>query len=561
MAIQRRVRTGDMLLEMGVVTPAQLEIGLTQQKMIEQTTGRRTPIGEILVRNRFVRREEVEVALERSTEGVSTAGILPIDFCAKMEIDPYRVEGDTLWVRAARPLRPGEMDQIRLASDGRFSDIKVVAADRVSIAEVLAKSSARRVSFSSMVVQLQSDDSGQVLRATVDALFSEALTMRASDIHLDSKPDPESWVSYRIDGVLRQKHLLPHKIMAAIVTRIKSDSSMDASNTISPQDGRITVEHQGRSIDFRVASQPIAGGETLALRSLDAEALPSHEMMFPNQPEIIQLFRRLSQAEGKKGGIVLVTGPTGSGKTTTLYSLIRMLPRDAVNLMTVEDPVEYSLPFGRQIQLNALLGQKAGDFERSLLRQDPDIIMMGEIRDDKSASAALKFAESGHMVLSTMHADGVAQVFERTAGFFEGASKEEALYVLSQHLHVVLHQHLMPRLCDCATPQPEADQVAFINKNRMDWWMTPSAKGRVRKGCIKCGGTGLTGRVLSHETMVIPRSADVRHEVSRVLATGVINATQITKVSGVTYVSRRETIQSLFDGGVIDLETAMRGAL
>lgn len=104
MAIQRRVRTGDMLLEMGVVTPAQLEIGLTQQKMIEQTTGRRTPIGEILVRNRFVRREEVEVALERSTEGVSTAGILPIDFCAKMEIDPYRVEGDTLWVRAARPL-------------------------------------------------------------------------------------------------------------------------------------------------------------------------------------------------------------------------------------------------------------------------------------------------------------------------------------------------------------------------------------------------------------------------------------------------------------------------
>lgn len=551
-------RTGDMLLGMGVLTPAQLDIGLAQQKMLAGR-GHAMPIGEVLVRSRFVRREDVALAIEKSAGGAADfTTVLPPALCARLEVVPFKLEEGSLWLKSAHPVGATELALIEAQALVPITQVRIVASDRQSIRQDLVKLAPRLDGFSALLIQLQSDDSGQVLRQALDALMAEAVEARASDIHLDSKPDPDSWVSFRIDGALVQRHIVPEKVMAALITRVKAEAGMDASNMIKAQDGRLVFEHRGRLVDFRVAAQPLDVGETVALRSLDAEALPSLPAMFPNQPAIVSLFQQLSKAEGKKGGIILVSGPTGSGKTTTLYALIRMLPRDSLNLMTVEDPVEYRLPFARQIQLNQLLDQKAEDFERSLLRQDPDIIMLGEIRDDKSANAALKFAESGHMVLATLHADGATQVFERFAGFFEGPAKKDAIYVLTQHLHVTLHQQLSPKLCGCHRPITEEAQSQGLAAAGADW-LPLTAAARQRGGCSLCGDAGYLGRVLLHETLVIPRAAEVRREVSRVLSGGLINAHAVTQIPGVTYVSRRETVRQLYTGGVIDLDLALRG--
>lgn len=558
----RAKRTGEALVQMGAITKDQLEVALTQQRILA-SSGRPMRIGEILIRNRFVRREDIAVAVDMTSTSVGASDVskaLPQWLCAKLEVVAIKTESGTLWVKSARPLGAKQIDLIKSTCDIQIDRVRVIATDQKDIALDLNKFSTTGGALSSILIELRHNDSGQILRSALNALYAEALANRASDIHLDRKDDINSWISHRVDGRLIQKHLVPSAVMSAICTRLKSEAGMDSSNIISPQDGRTHCEYQGRQIDFRVASQPLADGETLAIRVLDAEALPGVRDMFPNQPKIIDLFDGVSNINGKKGGVILVTGPTGAGKTTTLYALIRSLHRDKLNLMTVEDPVEYSLPFARQIQLNQLLGQEAADFERSLLRQDPDIIMMGEIRDAKSASAAMKFAESGHMVFATMHSNSAIHVFDRIASFFEGVAKGEYLQVLAQHLYIAMHQTLSPRLCGCAKPIGEEEQKSMIASGAYPGWMEVSPKIRKAIGCEECGGSGYSGRVMIHETMVIPKFYEVRKEVIGLLSGGIVNAGDIPKINGVDFISKHETSRNLLGAGVLDPDLFVKGS-
>ena len=548
--LNKTQRTGDVLVEMGVITPEQLDIALTQQRVM-LTDNKRFHIGELLVRNQFARREEVSQAIERATGGGKAASyqtLLDPGFCSKLSIVPSRTEGRILFVMTARPLRSREIDLIIKESLVPVDGVSQIATSRQNISQLLSKLTISQVGFSAAVHRMRQTDTGTALRNLVTVMFQEALELRASDIHIDRKPSPDAWISYRIDGVLHQKHLLTDKMMGAVCTNIKMQSGMDASNSLSPQDGRITIEHRGRTIDFRVNAQPIVDGETLALRVLDSENLPTIDKMFPNQLEMTEVFRSISKSNGKRGGIFLTTGPTGSGKTTTLYALAQLLSRNTKNVMTVEDPVEYRLPFSRQIQLNQLLGQNAGDFERSLLRQDPDIIILGEIRTPDTASAALKFSESGHMVLATLHADDVMSVCERMSGFFEGAAKQEALYVLGQQLRCVINQQLVPKLCSCAVTSNASSDAAVASRLGIDI-STPT---KSRMGCVRCK-SGILGRALAHETVIFPRDRDARTSIHKILNQGVSRAGEILEINSITHITRKNVVERLLDAGVIDL--------
>lgn len=542
----------DRLVHVGLLTQQQYEICLAQHRSQLQATGKAASIADLAIRNRFVTRSQInDFAADGSASADEALALLATDVCVRHQVVPVRAADGVLVVRAARRLSEPVQAALIAACSEPVAAVKTQAVDKLSLRDELEALTKDDYSFIAIANRIRNETNGSSLRLAIDAMLAEALRARASDIHLDRNGDLGSWVSMRIDGVLQQRHLLPERVMSAIMTRIKTDAGMDASNVVRTQDGRISMLYRGRNIDFRVATQPIVGGETIALRILDAEALPELEEMFPGQLSMTELFRSLSSAQAKRGGIVLVTGATGSGKSTTLYALAKMLPRDRVNLMTVEDPVEYALPFARQIQLNQLLEQEAGDFERSLLRQDPDVILLGEIRDGKSARAAIKFAESGHMVLATLHADGALEVFERLSGFFEeGAEKKEALYLLAQQLRVSMHQQLVPKLCSCsiALDRDESDVLAQVNG------VSINKPARHRIGCPLCGETGIKGRVLAHETLVLPRSISVRMGVHDLLQEGLVGLQRIATIDGVTFQSRQKTIERLLEAGCIDFE-------
>lgn len=544
------------LIDAGALTPAQRDICVAQQRHL-LSTGERLTLAALVARNRFAPAAVVAEA-QAQVLGVAPASpteLLPPELCARAGVVPVGVAQGVLTVRAARRLLPAEQRSILAACREPAQQLTVQATDRLSLQRELQQLTADVRSLAPILQRLRVEPTGALLRQALEALLAEAIRERASDIHLDRLQDPDAWVSYRVDGRLQQRHLLPARTMAALATRIMSESGMDPSNSLVAQDGRLSLRYQGRSVDYRVNVEPIAGGSTVAMRVLDAAQLPTVEQMFPAQPDMQAMLRSLAASNGKRGGLVIVTGATGSGKSTTLNALAQMLPRDGINLMTVEDPVEYVLPFARQIQLNALLGQQAGDFERSLLRQDPDVILLGEIRDAKSAKAALAFAESGHLVLATLHAESATEVFSRIEGFFESAAeKKAAVHVLAQQLLVVMHQRLVPRLCHhCATPLDAAASRARAAEYGLR--LTLETGTYARLGCARCND-GTKGRALVHETLRLPRDPQVRAMVYQALASSLSAAADLGSIDGVEHITRADTVQRLLAAGELDLQAA-----
>lgn len=553
----------EQLIAVNAISPAQVDICRSQLRHLH-AEGQRVTLLDVIARNRFVHPaaiKQAQDAVDKATMGVetiNTAELLPMELCTRLRAVPVSLVGGVLTVQVAHRLNQNERKLI-LDACAAATSLQVIPTDLVSLQNALAALTRDVSSFGNFIHLLRSrkDDAGQLLNQSVDALLAEAIRERASDIHIDRLEEPNCWVSFRVDGQLQPRHLLPVSVMGRLAVRLKARAGMAASYAMEAQDGRLSLLYQGREVDFRVNSQPIAGGETLAIRVLDAATLPSLEDMLPSQPEMQLLLMSLADVRGKKGGIILVCGATGSGKTTTLYALTQMLPRDRINLMTVEDPVEYRLPFARQIQLNAFLNQSAGDLERSLLRQDPDVILLGEMRDAKSARAGLKFAESGHLVLASLHADSATEVFERMAGFFDTeAEKREAVYVLAQHLLVSIHQSLAPKLCP-ACAKPETSEAQRSHAAMYGIPVSIEGGGSYRRfGCVRCKETGIRGRALVHETLVISKESGVRKEVHARLKRGLENTASLAEVPGVRHITKQQTAKTLIESGVIDLEAA-----
>jgi len=367
----------------------------------------------------------------------------------------------------------------------------------------------------------------------VDLLLSQAVKSRASDIHVE--PQEKSMViRLRIDGMLREAVPPPHKMQAAVVTRIKILSNMDVAERRLPQDGRFKIKATGRDIDVRVSTIPTIYGEKVVMRILDKGSV-NHNLdeLGLEEDVLAQLKIALSQPHG----IIIVTGPTGSGKSTTLYSALNYIKDPKKNITTVEDPVEYRLAGINQIQVKPDIDLDFAACLRAILRQDPDIILIGEIRDKETVEIAIKASLTGHLVLSTFHTNDAASALSRLN--YMGIER----YLLASSLNLVIAQRLVRRICEkCKEPFRPTDELLYRMKlNPMEAGNAIFYQGR---GCSACGGTGYLGRMPVFEYM--PVDTEMREKI-------VTNASE----AELRALARAKGYGGLFESGIVRMRAGL----
>ena len=513
-----RRQLGKILRERGILSEDQLRIALLEQKRNGE------PLGRTLVRLGFVSeatlREALSENLGQSDIDVSRVvadpaalALVPKSFATRFSVLPVALDRirRVLTVAVGNPNNVVVLDQLNEMLHGEFttearisSEAEVTRAiDRfygheLSIDGILNEIETGEVDYSSITTA----DGGytQPIIRLIDAIVGDAVSRRASDIHFE----PEQGfvrIRYRIDGVLRQIRALHFKYWSAMLVRIKVLSGMNIAESRAPQDGRISLHLQGRYIDFRVAAQPTTYGENVVLRILDkVQSLVALDALglAPDQFEALQLMIR------RPDGILLVTGPTGSGKTTTLYSILKALNSEGVNIMTLEDPVEYPMPMIRQTSLAEGLKIDFASGIRSMMRQDPDIILVGEVRDSDTASMALRAAMTGHQVFSTLHTNSALGAMARLQDL--GLNPE----ILAGNMVGVIGQRLVRRLCSsCKRPyQANPAEARLLGLNADDPQPLFDAAG-----CEACEQQGYFGRIALME--VVRFDADLDELVAR----------------------------------------------
>jgi len=423
---------------------------------------------------------------------------IPYPFSKERLLLPIEDCGDRVVVAVADPLDLDSIDELRMRL-GREIEICVCPADALSEAidatyQQMGQSASDLLADLGEGGQLKGDeiasydlldDHGQApIVKLLNRILAEGIKQGASDIHFEPLEN-DLRVRYRIDGVLQTRHTPSREYQGQLITRLKVISGLDIAEHRLPQDGRIRLRMGDRSIDFRVSTVPIANGERIVLRILDKGNIVLGLDRLGMDEASIALFRDfISLPEG----IVLVTGPTGSGKTTTLYSAITDLSTDRVNIMTVEDPVEYKLPGIAQIAIRSKIGLTFAAGLRHILRQDPDIIMVGEIRDQETAEIAIQASLTGHLVFSTLHTNDAPSALTRLADM--GIES----YLLSSAVVGVVAQRLVRQLCPHCKQEAEADESEQKH-------LGEAATHYRAVGCPACFDTGYAGRCAIYEVM------------------------------------------------------------
>ncbi len=337
----------------------------------------------------------------------------------------------------------------------------------------------------------------------VNLLVTQAITDRASDIHIEPA-EHDLRVRYRIDGVLHETQRSPKQIQQGVISRVKIMSDIDIAERRKPQDGRMSVVHNGRKIDLRVATLPTVWGEKIVMRILDnsTASLDLRDLSFLDEN-----YETYKESYTKPYGMILVTGPTGSGKSTTLYATLNAVSKPEINVITVEDPVEYRLPGINQVQVNPKAGLTFAGALRSILRSDPDVVLLGEIRDHETAQIAIEAALTGHLVLSTLHTNDAPSAITRLTEM--GIEP----FLVGSALDAVVAQRLARRLCGkCKVPyQPSPEEMAAA---RFPWVPGEPLPELFRPGgCVTCSKTGYRGRLALHEVMRVTEEIE-RHAVA-----------------------------------------------
>ena len=507
-------RLGEILIDEGVITNDQLEIALTEQKKVHE------PLGKLLVNLGFateaIMRSALGEALEQ--ESVDLSRVVPDPDAIKMinsdtarkhkiiplNYDPVR---STLTIAMSDTFNLFTLDRIRIQI-GQHIELLPVLAGEAEISNAIDQFYGYELSIDGILREIETGEAdytnyqgdieeySQPLVRLVDVMLSDAVKRGASDLHFEPE---ESFlrIRYRIDGVLRQIRSLHKTYWSAIAVRLKVMADMNIAETRSPQDGRISRTIVGRQIDFRVASQPTIHGENIVLRVLDREkgVIPLENLELPAES-----LRTLKIMMSRPEGIILVTGPTGSGKTTTLYSLLNYLSSEQINVMTLEDPVEYPFPLIRQTSVNDAAGMDFASGIRSLMRQDPDVILVGEIRDHDTAEMAFRAAMTGHQVYSTLHTNSAIGALPRLRDI--GIIPE----IMAGNIIGVVAQRLVRKLCKYCK--------AAYEPNEMELRMLSNDKGVVpdkiykAKGCTSCDNTGFKGRLALLEILKMNSDLD-----------------------------------------------------
>ncbi len=436
--------------------------------------------------------------------GVSgdASALIPLHVLRRAVALPYRLEDNTLYVAIADPQNVHATDELRLATRHQLSlgvaprDDILGELDRMgrvseAVIESLAAEEEEGFGDGNDVADLEEEDGvseGPVVRI-VNSVLLQAAEDGASDVHFEAQEDGLA-VRFRVDGVLQEVQRIPRRLAPGVTTRLKVLAKLDIAERRRPQDGRISLRaaSAGRLLDIRVATLPTVAGETIVMRLLDqSKSAPTLEALGLSE----EMQQRFADLIARPTGAILVTGPTGSGKSTTLYAGLTQINRPEINIITVEDPVEYRLAGVNQVQINMRAGLTFATALRSILRSDPDVVMVGEIRDGDTAKIAIEAALTGHLVLSTLHTNDAPSTITRlnemgVEPFLTGAAVSA---VLAQRLA----RKLCPHCCEMYTPSPEELIEARVAPD-----IAASSDGMVlyrKRGCPRCGQTGYRGRI------------------------------------------------------------------
>jgi len=490
-------RLGDLLVKEKVISPEQLDQAIKAQK---QSNCR---LGSALVKLGFLTDEDVTNFLSRQY-GVpainlsyfeidpSVVKLIPFETAKRYQILPLSRVGASLTIAMVDPTNVFAMDDIKFMTG---FNIEPVVASESSIQEGIDVELQSEETEMELADLERAADEAPIVKL-VNLVLTDAVKRGASDIHLEPY-EKEFRVRFRIDGVLQSIMSPPLKLKDAITSRVKIMAKLDISEKRLPQDGRIMLKMnlngRKKQLDFRVSTLPTLWGEKIVLRLLDKENLRLDMTKLGFEPESLVKFEK---AILKPYGMVLVTGPTGSGKTNTLYSSISRLNQPDTNIMTAEDPVEFQLGGINQVQMKEQIGLNFAAALRAFLRQDPNIILVGEIRDFETAEIAIKAALTGHLVLSTLHTNGAPETITRLMNM--GIEP----FLVATSVHLICAQRLVRRICKECTEVVEVPYPALIEEG-----YTPEEAKTVKiqkgKGCGVCNNTGYKGRTGLYEVMEV----------------------------------------------------------
>ncbi len=490
-------RLQELLLSAGHLTKAQLDAALREQKQTKEL------LIEVLIRLGLVDRETVSRIWAEATghEYVDlkdlisnqeidrkAVSLVPRHMAERFQLIPIQFQNGQIWVAMYNPGNIIAIDVLRRTTQ---KEIQVCVANVESISEAIARyyrttiiSAAdevdRLANLASSGVAAWTEEASPIPKI-VDLLISRAVADRATDIHI-SPDEKATRVSFRVDGIMRPVNVLPRQVHGPIITRVKVMSGMNIAEQRVPQDGKISYQFSGRYLDIRVSSSPTDNGENIVMRLLDkASIVMGLDRLGLDLKHHMQI-KNLSQ---KPHGIVLSAGPTGSGKTTTLYSILQELDALEKNILTIEDPVEYRLPYIKQSQVNEKAGLTFAKAIRHFLRQDPDVILVGEIRDLETAKIAFQAAMTGHLVLSTIHTNDAASCIARLMDL--GVES----YLIPSSLRAVMAQRLVRVVCSHCAEEVDLTDEEIVQYDIQEEGISWEKRGR---GCEHCGGSGYHGR-------------------------------------------------------------------
>lgn len=533
-------KLGELLVGAGLISAEQLAKALANQKVNKKR------IGEIIVDLKMASEMDIvqtlyfelgvdSLDLSKAIVDPMAIQLVPEKLARKFSLLPISVDGKVLTVAMLDPLDFEALDDIRFATGYKVKPVATTRTELIhaidihysasdSIAEILVKDLSKEKSDVEVVVEKEGSDAATLRKESetppvirmVNLMISDAVKSRASDLHMEPQ-ERRLLIRNRVDGLLNNVMELPKWIQGSIVSRVKIMARMDIAEKRTPQDGRVKLRVDGKEIDLRISVLPTQYGEKVVMRLLDtkAAALPLSALGFT-----VEELKKISVLISKTQGVILITGPTGSGKSSTLYGIITQLKSEHLNIITLEDPIEYEIEGVSQVMIDERVGLTFANGLRSILRQDPNVVMVGEMRDRETAEIAMQASITGHMVLSTLHTnDSVASIVRLMNLGIQP-------YLIASSVNGVIAQRLVRIICSHCKEQylPSTEDLLSI---RIKDTETAPFKVYRGKGCDHCKNSGYSGRTGIYE--VFPMSARIKEMIASKASEGEIRQTAVAE--------------------------------
>ena len=556
-------RLGDLLIAAGTITPEELDMGLQRQKETKERLGAALISAGIITEAELIEALRLQLGIEyidlsKTTIPISMAQVVPKNIAKQFQVVPVRMERDELYLAMSDPMNFYAIEEVKKAVRKKIVPM-IATTEGVEHAILVLygnEGAARAIEAMKREAPTEEDNgeeaqfTGNILNDNindaptirlVNSIIERAILERASDIHIEPK-EKELQVRMRIDGVLRKILTIPKNLQNSVISRLKIMSGMDIAERRVPQDGRFNVKNKKREFDLRVNSLPTVYGEKIVARLLDKRA----GYLTPDSIGLMgDNLKKYQLAIHCTSGVILIAGPTGSGKSSTMNTMISQLNTEEVNVVTLEDPVEYNIDGVNQVQINEKTGMDFANGLRAILRQDPDIIAVGEIRDGETAQISMRAAITGHVVLSTIHTNDAVGTIER----LEDIGVEP--YLIATALRAVISQRLVRRICPKCKKSYEATDEEVRRLGLSTEHKHIFYRG---EGCADCFNTGYRGRIGVFEILEI--TPEIRPLISQQAGRPVIEQELASAHS--EFKTLRENAIQLVEEGITTAEEVQR---